>query len=177
MRRIIVLLFVTLSLVVPVSAGDLGNASDRFNLWNRCDPMPLHIFVSEDATDIGVTEEIVTIAVRSRLRAARLYLPEPEPWDWEKNPQMPLAELTRNLAHTLSGLTVEILVAGSVFVLKLEYHKAVTDEASEVRGFVATWTDGTFGTHGRDSDFILARMSEKMDVFIDESLRVNASAC
>ena len=139
MRRIIVLLIVTLSLVVPVSADDLGNASDRFSLWNRCDPMPLHIFVSEDATDIDVTEEMATIAVRSRLRAARLYLPEPEPpWDWEKNPQMPLAELMRNLARTLSGPTVEILVAGSVFVLKLEYHKAVTDEASEARGFVAT---------------------------------------
>ena len=177
MRRIIALLFATLSLVVPVSADNLGNASDRFNLWNRCEPMPLHILVSEDAIEIGVTEKIVTIAVRSRLRAARLYLPEPEPWDWEKNPQMPLAELMRNLEHMISGLQVEILVAGSVFVLKLEYHKAVTDEASDVRGFVATWTDGTFGKHGRDSDFILASLSQKMNVFIDEYLRVNASAC
>ena len=46
---------------------------DRFRLWDRCRPMDLRVYVDEGATAIGLTEETVTAAVRSRLRAARLY--------------------------------------------------------------------------------------------------------
>ena len=174
-------LVASLSLVFVLDAtADEGvdNPSDRFELWNRCEPMPLHVHLNEEAVAIGMTEEAVMIAVRSRLRAARLYLPEPELFDWENvSKGMPLEEFMQRLEYEASGLHVYIWIARSTFSQSVEYRKRVTDEASEVRSFVATWADGSFGTHGRDPGFILQSISETTDRFIDEYLRVNDLAC
>ena len=40
-----------------------------------------------------------------------------------------------------------------------------------------TWRIGTYGTHGGDAGYILQALSEKLDKFILEYLRVNESAC
>ncbi len=57
----------------PASAEEVSDY-DRFQLWQYCLPTDLVIEgLHKDAADIGLTKESITIAVRSRLRAARLY--------------------------------------------------------------------------------------------------------
>ena len=39
------------------------------------------------------------------------------------------------------------------------------------------WETGSYGTHGGDADYILQAVSERLDRFILEYLRVNETAC
>ena len=43
--------------------------------------------------------------------------------------------------------------------------------------FAQTWRTGEIGTHGRDAGYILQGISEHLDKFIVEYLRVNEGAC
>ena len=64
-----VLLFIGTS-VLAEEVSDL----DRFQLWNDCRAMNLVVEgLNQDAAEIGLTREAIETAVRSRLRAARLY--------------------------------------------------------------------------------------------------------
>lgn len=58
---------VLLLVVAPTSAD-----TERAELWNDCESMGLIADLRVDSTDIGLTEEAIEVAVRSRLRAARL---------------------------------------------------------------------------------------------------------
>ena len=127
---------------------------DRFRLWDRCRPMDLRVYVDKGATAIGVTKETVTTAVRSRLRAARLYENGSE-----------------------SEFFAGVQVLGFAFQVNVYYLKEMADPASMQMGRVIAWRDGNFGTHRRDSSFVLSSLSESIDSFIDEYLRVNASSC
>ena len=44
-------------------------------------------------------------------------------------------------------------------------------------GHAITWEQVTFGQHGRDASFILQNLSEMLDGFILEYLRVNEGYC
>ena len=57
----------------PASAGEVSER-DRFELWNKCLPTFLVVEgVDKNAAEIGLTEDAIEVAVRSRLRGARLY--------------------------------------------------------------------------------------------------------
>ena len=57
----------------PPSAEEVSDF-DRFQLWHYCLPTDLVVEgLPKDAANIGLTKKAITIAVRSRLRAARLY--------------------------------------------------------------------------------------------------------
>ena len=128
---------------------------DRFELWNNCEPMQLVVEnLRKDAFDIGLTEEAITIAVRSRLRAARLYD-----------------------SSALSYLYVNVGVVGLAYSVFVEYNKLMMDVASGEEGLVSSWLRGSTGTHGRDAGYILSAISRHTDEFIDEYLRVNDDAC
>ncbi len=63
-------------LAAPSGAAEKVTDRDRFQLWNDCRTMGLEVEdLGKDATEIGLTKEAVTVSVRSRLRAARLYKP------------------------------------------------------------------------------------------------------
>ena len=155
-----------LHLIVPLIAGAslLLSASawakdvstfDRFELWNDCEPMDLIVErFSQDATEIGLTEEAVTSAVRSRLRAARLFD-----------------------ADNTSYLYANVFVVGPAFSVRVSYYKLMRDFASGEISTVSAWGTASTGTHGRDSGFILSSVSEHTDRFLDEYLRVNEVAC
>ena len=132
---------------------------DRFKLWNDCKPMLLVVEgLANDATAIGLAKEAIEVAVRSRLRAARLYSEDSAEGAW-------------------SYLYVNVGVVGSAFSITTKYQKVVRDTATELEYMASTWNIGTTGTHGRDSSYILATVAENADKFIDEYLRVNEDAC
>ncbi|MCY4290842.1 MAG: hypothetical protein OXC72_03670 [Roseovarius sp.] len=128
---------------------------DRFELWDNCRPMNLLVEgLSSDAAKINLTKQDIEIAVRSRLRAARLY-------DGE----------------TTNALYVQVTVAKSAFFISTQYIKRVEDTYNGLVGFSPTWRAGTIGTHRQDSSYILSTISPMVDRFIDEYLRVNESGC
>lgn len=153
-RFAILLISASLCFGAPAGADDSKARWNRFSLWNKCELLDLTVRMTGDATKIGLTKEAVLAAVRSRLRAARLYS--------DRDSAM---------------LLVRITVGGPAFHVDISYHKLMMDLASGGINLARTWDTGTAGTHGRDSSVILSVVSQHMDRFIDEYLRVNASAC
>ncbi len=153
-RFAILLISASLCFGAPAGADDSKARWNRFSLWNKCEPLDLTVRMTGDAAKIGLTKEAVLAAVRSRLLAARLYS--------DRDSAM---------------LFVRITVGDPVFHVDISYHKLMMDLASGEINRAETWGTGTAGTHGRDSSVILSVVSQHMDRFIDEYLRVNASAC
>ncbi len=155
-RLILPAVVLALVLAAPSGAAERVTERDRFRLWNDCGSMELVVEkLPKDATDIGLTEEAVTVAVRSRLRAARLY----------------------SAGDGVPFWAVAVNVVGSAFGVRVSYFKWVKDKASGISGGARTWTTGSTGTHRRDASYILSIVSRHVDKFLDEYLRVNADAC
>ena len=57
------------------------------------------------------------------------------------------------------------------------HRRAVVYFCSAVLKHATTWDFGGAGTHGEDADFILQGLSEHLDGFILDYLRVNEDAC
>ena len=147
---------VALAVVLTMGVA-VAQSRERFQLFNSCQSMDLALgSLDSDATGIGLTEQSIQNVVESRLRSARLY--------------------DSNLFSD-SYLYVNVNVIGLAFGIDLEYYKMVIDEASGLRGLAATWSRGLIGTHGRDASYILSSVSELMDLFLVEYLRVNEEAC
>lgn len=132
---------------------------DWFALWNACETMSLEVQLQDNDNDSGLTDEEITVAVRSRLRSARLY------GDEGLGPY----------------LHVYVQVFRNVFSVRLSFRKFLEDTGNSdvvpLFGFADTWSTGSIGTYGGDRHFILSQVSGSMDRFIDEYLRVNADAC
>ena len=132
---------------------------DRFALFNNCAPMHFGVISfsddEEDMKKIGLTEERVKFAVESRLRGARLF---------KADIGLPL-------------LKVGVNVNAVAFTITFGYNKKLFDYAAGIDGFAPTWDDGMFGAHGQDANFIVSSLSELLDKFLAEYLRVNEAAC
>ena len=107
-----------------------------------------------DWADIGLTMDRLQTMAESRLRAARLYDATAVPY-----------------------LYVNVNVVSSGYSLRVEYNKLVYDGVSGETNYATTWTIGSTGTHGGDAGFLLQNLSEQLDRFILEYLRVNEDAC
>ena len=129
---------------------------DRFKLFNECGPMDLFVEHYEDAdwADIGLTVDRIQTMAESRLRVARLYD-----------------------ATAGTNLYVKVNVASRGFSLDVDYRKVLYDPVSDDSFFATTWNIGGAGTHSGDAGFILQGLSEYLDSFILEYLRVNEDAC
>ena len=155
-RLILPTVVLALILAAPSGAAEKVTDADRFKLWDRCRPMHLVVEnLPDDATEIGLTKKAITVAARSRLRAARLY----------------------TAARGTPFLFISVNVVGAAFNVSLEYSKWMTDRASGVSRGATAWITGSTGTHGGNAPYILSSVSRHMDKFIDEYLRVNADAC
>ena len=131
---------------------------DRFELWNECKPVELVVErLDEDAVAIGLSREDITVAARSRLRSARIYSTDP----------------------TATWLYIRVTVASfGAHSVQIGFRKALWDLITGERGSAETWNKGSIGTHGNGGAvFILSTVSQHLDQFIDEYLRVNAEAC
>ena len=95
----------------------------------------------------------MSVLVESRLRAARLYR------DWSIGPE----------------LDVYVWFSGPAVLLDVAFYRWV--EAGGLSGYAATWERRRLGTHGRSGDHVMQQLSELVDGFILEYLRVNEDSC
>lgn len=145
--------FAALAFLATGTAGE--TLLERFELFADCQPMVLVVErMSPDASEIGLTEESILAAAESRLRAARLYD-----------------------AEATHYLYVNVNVAGPAFSLSLEFNKPFYDPLSDTPGLATTWDIGVTGTHGGNAGYILSNVSQHMDRFLVEFLRVNEAEC
>ena len=130
---------------------------DVYELWTNCEPPNTFVWLNKhDATYLDLTEEAIEIAVRSRLRSARIYM----------------------VGSTLAKLEVTVHVVSNAFHIDVALRKSLEDQLfSGISGFATTWQTNSTGTHGNNAYFILQVVSQHMDKFLDEYLRVNADAC
>ena len=137
---------------------------DAFGLWNECAPIGLFVGgLPDDAADIDLTKERIQTLAESRLRAARLYGE---------------VALYRPFLHVNVGVLVSENRRSGAFSIDVLFYKHVLDVVSDRFGPAVTWdTGGAYGTHGGDAGFILQAVSERLDRFILEYLRVNETAC
>ena len=118
---------------------------ERFQLFSGCLPMALIVEgLSDGAAEIELTEERIQTMAESRLRAARLFT-----------------------STTSAGtyLYVRVSVGGGMFSMRLEFQKRVSDSLSGESFITGTWNSGHIGTHGRNADYILQGLSERLDRF------------
>ena len=135
---------------------------ERLKFFNVCEPFYLVIEdLNDDAKEIGLTKDRVQNLIESRLRSARIYK--------DGSAYLPIT-------FTRPYLYVNINVVGRAFSVSLEFKKPVTDEY-EHAGLAPTWDVSSTGTHGKDPRFIVSVLSELMDKFLVEYLRVNETAC
>ena len=149
--------FLLVLLLMPATVGqDAKSSFSRFRLFNGCKPMSLVVeSLHDDAGKIRLTRARLQAAVESRLRSARPY----------------------DESSTTAYLYVNVAVVGRAFGIDLEYNKLVSDIATGELGMATTWNIGSTGTHGGDASYIVSSLSEKLDRFLVEYLRVNESAC
>lgn len=142
------LLIASLWIAAPVAA------QERFRLFTECSPVGLDVVVQVDSNGrINLTKDAVTRAVRSRLRAARIY------------------------SDTIDRvwLLVRVQVVSQAFGIDFAFRRVMFIESEY--GSATTWNAGGLGTHGNDSGAIINGVSRYTDTFIDEYLRVNAETC
>ena len=140
------------------SAQERADLRDRFQLFTRCNPLGISVYVQGDKADeIELTEERVRTMAESRLRAARLY----------------------GSHKGVPSLAVTILTLddGPAFVRRIQLSKWLRDDMTELALGIFTWEDFDYGTHGGDAGFIMQGLSEDLDGFILEYLRVNEGYC
>lgn len=138
---------------IPTVLADDG--LERFQLYSACQPMKLIIAnLSDDAHEIGMTENMVQNTVESRLRSARLFD-----------------------SDGIEQLFVGVNILSNAFSIRVEYMKYVNDLRSHEFDYSPTWATGRFGTHARSVDFVLSSLSQSIDQFLTEYLRVNEPDC
>lgn len=125
----------------------------RFELFNNCIPIDILIEkLDRNARKIGLTKKSIQNAVESRLRTARLY--NAKGWAY---------------------LYININVIKPAFHVSTSFHKRVRDVMSGHFSNALTWNIGTTGTGS--ATYILSTLSEHVDEFLAEFLRVNEKAC
>lgn len=144
-------------LTTPALAAQNDPATPReFALFDAC--LEMGVFVGGEP-DQGVTTERVRDLAESRLRAARLYLSSPVPGS--------------------SYLLIGVGFVGDAYLIELQFKKQLIDLTAygDMTGYASTWVLSRFGTHGRRGDSVMQLVSEMVDNFILEYLRVNDAAC
>ena len=142
------------------AAADTGLLAEmqRFGLWYACKPLNLVVEdMSDDGREIGLSRSRIETAVRSRLRAARIY--------------------TDQLTWPYGHVHVNVEVAGPTLYASMAMKKWVKDHTSGLSGAAQTWTIAGLGPHGDRPEYILSAVARHTDKFIEEYLRVNADAC
>ena len=146
-------------------------AREDFRLFNDCRPMPLEVWVSEN--NFELTRERILTLVESRLRAARLYR---APVTLEGLDDKSLERMIEYRQSNQLVIGVDTFESGRAYSISMIFRKWLSDSASSENGFGDTWQVGSYGINGTASG-ILQTVSEMIDEFINEYLRVNGVAC
>lgn len=136
----------------------VSESYDRRRLFTGCRSLGISVYLQGDEADeIDLTEERVRTMVESRLRAARLY---------DSQEGVPYL-----------AVTILTLDDGPAFVGRIQLSKWNRDDITGLEGGSFTWEDLRYGTHGGDAGFIMQGLSEVMDGFVLDYLRVNEGYC
>ena len=135
------------------------------DLFRLCPPEErMDLFIdelSEHATKGGLTEAQIRNAAESRLRAAGLYDPD----------AIPFLYVNVDTGSPKTGSS-----HFPFFSIRVEYRRALYDLRLPWLDFAATWFTDSVGQG--DSSFILFSLSQHLDAFLVEYLRVRDSkAC
>ena len=136
-----------------------AQSTGRFELFTGCETMDLvvnDLSRNQDARSIGLSVERVTNSVESRLRSAKLFTSSKDQRQY---------------------LYININVEGMAVNISVAFKKRVFDPRSGLSSYATTWHRGSAGTHGQDASFIISGLSEHIDAFILEYLRVNGQEC
>ena len=153
----------------PLQADEAQDRLEHFQLWVACRPIWLSVEpLPDDAVKIGLTKEAIATAIRSRLRAARLY-------GGNIDSISPSQDVNAMLSMQINVASSNVTRGGG-FAIIISLYKFVVDPLT-TRGPAATWTDGMTGLHSGNGGFILSAVSQLTDSFIDEYLRINDPAC
>ena len=157
-KRICLLILSTFLLVgsTHVAGQDRAADYDNFMLFNYCYPVELVVEeLSSDAKKIGLTEERMRTMTESRLRAARIYSDD----------------------GSTTYLYVNVNVVGKGFHTSVSFRKLARVFGSDHLFPATTWSIAYTGHMSGDSGFIMQGLSELVDAFINEYLRVNTEVC
>ena len=140
-----------------------AEARDLFALWNECRPISfeLKFYNLAKAKDLDLTRKEVNEMVRNRIRAARIYTEDYEP-------------------PTGKRLEIGVRVgskANPAFSYLMIFVKQLKDEETGLNLDAASWLKEALEPHRGESAVILYHISQALDEFINEYLRVNESAC
>ena len=149
-------IFPTLVLLLTLPCAVAGeSAEDRFGLFTHCGSLDLLVDdLDEETIAIGLSVEGIHVAMEKRLRSKGFHDKEADPY-----------------------LYVRVIVFEDAYSADVEFYKRLFDPDSESVDWAATWYTGSIGTHGSDPDYIMSDLSELMDEFLAEYLRVNKPAC
>ncbi|MDE2887651.1 MAG: hypothetical protein OXR72_05500 [Gemmatimonadota bacterium] len=166
-RGVVVFALITIAPIVCAESDISANMDpyDRkiydFQLNTKCRGVNLVVEqLSDDARKMGLQKKKIVTAVESRLRSANLY--DPNPYGSPEGHYTPKPYLY-----------VNINVVGPAFSARLELTKYINDPLSGRSGSAATWKQGSLGTHGNRSDYIVSAVRELMDHFVNEWYKVN----
>ncbi len=134
-------------------------SAPSLNGLEASDHRKLHLRIEIQRSDIdriGLTEERIRAKCELRLRQAGL---EPIP------------------STTPSGdsLEITVFIIGSAFHVEMQFIRDVLFEANGRSYYTtaSTWQEGGTGTHGKDPEYIIRRLDECFDSFLNEYLKAN----
>ena len=141
---------------------------ERFWYWTGCSPLRLRVLINPtEAVRMDLTQEAVATAVRSRLRAARLYTDT-------NNREVPLLMIYVDLVNSKR-------MTGGAFIIQAALLKHLYDPLSGLSFLAQTnpnlTQDSAMGLHAGKAAFIRSQIASVMDHFLDAYLRVNEPAC
>ena len=138
--------------------------------------MELHVGVTIDNSSLSLNAETVRSAVEARLRAARLY--QTDDGDDRTVPSQYLfVEVSgASVAFNVRLQFYRLLAWISGGPLEKWWHQEYPDGRAPL-GFASTWTNRGTGTHDGTPTVVLSVVSQLMDGFLVEYLRVNEEAC
>ena len=157
-------------------------------MFTRCAPVLPYVEISDEDDDLeDLTHEEIMTAVTSRLRAARILVTRSSDYTWRRGWRLRQLQSEREgdeakwrmaLVDFLgAALELRVTIVGRGFHVRGELFKKLYDPLSDEAGEASVWWMSITGTHGRDPGYVRQSVSRIMDKFIDEYLRVNATAC
>lgn len=142
------------------SASERISDTDRFRLWNNCEPIGM--VVRSRFKGFGDPKERFEGIIRDKLQAANVY---------DKN--------TPNAFMQLDIAVVDLHNKGKMFSFVFLFFKTVDDKKSGLRYLAATTHihSGPKFVNPNSTELIFSQLNNYLDLFVEEYLRVNADAC
>ena len=164
--RTLVAFALVFSLAAPLAA-QFPPGGVRFMLYNGCEPIePLFRFsLGDRGEEIGLTDDRIRTMAMSRLRAARMVA-------------SPGSDPATQIIIPATQIIITVAVVDLAFAYYMNFYKMLDDPQSGDSALGRTYRIApVVGTHGNDAGYIMQLLSESLDAFIGEYLRVNEVAC